>query len=228
MGAPVAHASSPAAVHLKACKTGADPSDRVATYRARMRSIPGATHMGMRFELVERYDGDPPRQVRNKKLNEWHHSRSGVVHFGYSQTIKQLTPGGSYRARVRFRWYDADGNVIKRGTRLSASCEQTGGLPNLTVTAVSFAAGRSPRYRVSIANTGDSAAEHFDVRLRVNGAVIGERSVDRLDDGESATIDINGPKCRRALTAFVDPDDRVLESDESDNRLHTSCSSPSR
>jgi hypothetical protein len=221
-----ASASGPAAVHLKSCHTGKDPADRHATYRARMHSVEGSVRMAMRFELIERFPGHHARQIRDKKLNAWHRSRHGVVKYAYSQKVRQLSPGGSYRTRVRFRWYDEGGNVIRRARRSSPTCKQTGGLPNLVVTAVSFSQGESPGttdYTVSIGNTGESPAEDFNVTLIVDGAVVDERKVDHLDAGESQAIQLNGPECDH-LKATVDPDRRVVEQIEDDNSLRTRCS----
>jgi hypothetical protein len=226
LAAPAAaHAATPATVHLGKCRTGANADQRVATYRARMKAIPGSVRMAMRFELVEHRSGHQPEQIRDKKLNAWHRSHKGVVKYSYAQTIRQLSPGGSYRARVRFRWYDADGNVIKQARRASAACEQTGGLPNLVVTAVSFAQGKTSRttdYTVSIGNTGESAAENFKVTLIVDGAIVDERRVERLDAGESEPIMLSGPRCDH-VRAVVDRDHQIAESIEDDNSLRTRC-----
>jgi archaellum component FlaG (FlaF/FlaG flagellin family) len=181
--------------------------------------------MAMRFELLEHRAGHPTEQIRDKKLNAWHRSDRDVVKYGFAQTVKQLSPGGSYRARVRFRWYDESGNVIQRAKRVSAACKQTGGLPNLVVTAVSFSEGKTSGttdYTVSIGNTGEGAAENFKVTLIVDGAVVDQRKVDRLDAGDSQSIELNGPNCRH-LRAVVDRDHQVAESIEDDNSLRTRC-----
>jgi archaellum component FlaF (FlaF/FlaG flagellin family) len=226
LGVPAtAHAASPASVHLGRCHTGADADQRLATYRAQMHSVEGSVRMGVRFELLVHRAGHPTEQIRDKKLNAWHRSHRDVLKYVYKQTVKQLSPGGSYRARVRFRWYDAGGDVIKRTKRVSDACKQTGGLPNLTVTAVSFSDGKTSGttdYTVSIGNTGESPAENFKVTLVVDGAVVDEREVERLDAGESQAIEMNGPDCHR-LRAVIDRDHQVDESIEDDNSLRTSC-----
>jgi CARDB len=225
LAAPAAADAAPtAAVHLTKCRTGAEPEQRHATYRAQMHSISGSVRMGLRFELVERRPGHPAQLIRDKKLNAWHRSHEGVVKYNYKQKIRQLSPGGSYRTRVKFRWYDADGKVIKRATRTSKACKQTGGLPNLVVSSVSFSEGPSGTmdYTVSIGNTGESPAEDFKVTLFVDGAVVDERTVDRLGAGDSESIQLNGPACR-TVRAVVDRDHQVVESVEDDNSLKTTC-----
>jgi archaellum component FlaF (FlaF/FlaG flagellin family) len=222
-----AHAAAPATVHLGKCHTGSDADQRRATYRAKMQSVDGSARMAIRFELLVHRAGHPTEQIRDKKLNAWHRSRRDVLKYVYKQTVKQLSPGGSYRARVTFRWYDANGEVVKRAKRVSAACRQTGGLPNLTVTAVSFSDGKTSGttdYTVSIGNTGESPAENFKVTLIVDGAVVDEREVERLDAGESQAIELNGPDCHR-LRAVIDRDHQVDESIEDDNSLRTSCPS---
>lgn len=225
LAAPAAAQAAPtSSVHLTKCRTGAEPEQRHATYRARMHSVSGSVRMGLRFELLARRPGHAAEQIRDKKLNALHRSHEGVVNYSYKQTIRQLNPGGSYRTRVKFRWYDANGHVIKRATRYSKACKQTGGLPNLVVSAVSFSEGPSGTtdYTVSIGNTGESPAEDFRVTLIVDGAVVDERNVARLDAGDSQSIELNGPSCRK-VRAVVDSDHEVVESIEDDNSLKTGC-----
>ena len=142
LAAPAAaRADGPASVHLKECTTGSDPSQRSATYQAWMRSVPGSVRMALRFRLIARYPGHRPQAVGSSKLSKWHRSHSGVTRYGYKQTVKELAAAGSYRAVVRFRWYDADHNVIRRAKRVSEACVQKGELPNLVITGVHIAPG---------------------------------------------------------------------------------------
>src|SRR5204862_399358 len=135
--------------------------------------------------------------VGSSKLSKWHRSHSGVTCYGYKQTVKDLAAAGSYRAVVRFRWYDADHNVIRRAKRVSEACVQKGELPNLVIAGVHIAPGMAPGssvYRVSFANTGKGDAEDFTVALFVDGALADSRRIARLDAGKHATVDLNGPR----------------------------------
>jgi hypothetical protein len=225
-GPAVARADGPASVHVTQCKTGARPKDRSATYKSWMRAVPSAERMAVRFKLVVQRPGDEsPRSVSNSKLSVWHTSHAGVTKYVYSQTIKRLSPGSSYRTRVRFRWYDSSGNVIKSAKRLSGACVQNGALPNLTVEAVRVSPGPSPGtavYGVSIGNIGQGVALGFSVEMIVDGALADSRTVDRLDPGASTTIEMNGPACSR-LRAVVDREQALPETVEADNSLQSPC-----
>jgi len=226
LAAPAAaRADGPASVHLKECTTGSDPSQRSATYKAWMHSVPGSVRMALRFRLIARYPGHRPQAVGSSKLSKWHRSHSGVTRYGYKQTVKELAAAGSYRAVVRFRWYDADHNVIRRAKRVSEACVQKGELPNLVIAGVHIAPGMAPGssvYRVSFANTGKGDAEDFTVALFVDGALADSRRIARLDAGEHATVDLNGPRCRR-LRAVVDRENAVPETNETDNSYKSRC-----
>ena len=226
LGAPAAaRADGPSSVHLKECATGSEPSQRSATYQAWMHSVPGSVRMALRFRLVAQYPGHRPQAVGSSKLGKWHRSHSGVTRYGYRQTVKELAAAGSYRAVVKFRWYDADHQVIRRAKRVSEACVQKGQLPNLVITGVHISRGMapgSPVYRVSFANTGKGDAEVFSVALFVDGALADSRRIERLDAGKSATVDLTGPRCHR-LRAVVDRENAVPETDESDNSYKSRC-----
>ena len=225
-GPAVARADSPASVRVKSCKTGARPDDRSARYEARMRSVSGSVRMALRFKLLVQEQGDEARRsVSIDKLNTWHRSHRGVTRYVYSQTVKHLRPGASYRMQVRFRWYDDRGNVIKTAKRLSRECVQDAPLPKLNVESVGLADGLAPGksvYTVSVANTGRGPAESFSVTLFVDGALADSGTVDRLEPGESTTVHLNGPTCVR-LRAVVDRERAVAETVEDDNALTAAC-----
>jgi hypothetical protein len=227
LGAPAAaRADTVAKVHVSHCNTGSRPEDRSATYKAWMRSVPGTERMAMRFKLVVHRAGQSSAEpLSNSQLSVWRRSRAGVTRYVYSQKVKRMEPGSSYRVRVKFRWLDSSGKVIKRATRQSAACAQDGPRPNLTVWGVSSFPGPTPGtaiYGVSVGNPGEGAAEAFTVALFVDGALADARTIEGLEPGERATIDLNGPACKR-MRAIVDSDGTVAETDEDDNALVSSC-----
>jgi hypothetical protein len=227
LAAPAAaRAESHAGVHVTKCKTGSRAKDRSATYKAWMSSVSGSERMAMRFKLMVHEPGkDGAQSVAISKLATWHKSHSGVARYVYSQTVKKLKRGSSYRMRVKFRWYDADGKVIKRATRESSACVQDGARPNLMVSSVSVLPGPAPGtaiYAVSVENTGHGVAEVFSVAMFVDGALADSRTIDRLAPGESATVYLNGPTCSR-FRAVADREQVVAETNEDDNALASRC-----
>src|SRR3954462_12252339 len=99
LGAPAAaSARTPAAGHLKRCTTGAKPSERKATFKAWMHAVPGTARMAVHFKLEARKPGRSAQRVDGPAaLNTWHRSRVGVTRYVYSQTVKRLEQGTSYR-----------------------------------------------------------------------------------------------------------------------------------
>ena len=221
----VARADGPASVHVARCKTGPEPSERTAAYKAWMDAVPGSVRMALRFRLVAHYPGHRPEPIADSKLRVWHRSHEGVTRYGYRQTVKQLAAAGSYRTVVRFRWYDADGRVIRRAKRVSGACVQRGQLPNLVITGVQVSrapVGGNYVYGVSYANIGKGEAGGFSVALFVDGALADSREIGGLGPGEGSTVYLNGPACKR-LRAVIDRENAVPETNEGDNSYRARC-----
>ena len=220
-GAPVA------GVTVTECEKGPEARDRLVEFRGAMRQVPRSETMAMRFGLQERLGDRDFKKVRAPGLSVWRKSRSGVKRFVHRQEVLALAEGAEYRARVRFRWYDADGNVVKRAVRRSASCRQGGDLPNLVTESIGAGPLVGPsgaqQYRVWVVNRGSAAAPGAEVSLAVDGAAVDTILVGSLEPGEARQVPANGPTCRDSARAAVDPADTVTESSESDNVLSSRC-----
>ena len=204
LGAPAAaDAHARARVKVRSCDAGS------AVFHARMRAVPGTRRMSIRFQLVARFAGHRPQRLDSDGLSDWHRSHRGVTRFGYSQTVKGLLQGGSYRVVVKFRWLGPHGRVLRRARRVSGPCVQDGGLPRLVIPWVKIGHGTASGtslYTVAVRNRGTGAAENFTVSLYLDGALADEREVDRLEPGETQQITFNGPDCAH-LRAVVDSGD---------------------
>ncbi len=72
----------------------------------------------MRFDLLQRTPGQAEYEpVRLPAWGVWQRSQPGRTAFIYTKTVRSLRAPGAYRARVRFRWYDASGRVQRRTQR---------------------------------------------------------------------------------------------------------------
>jgi hypothetical protein len=177
----------------------------------------------VRFKLVARQQGRTAQRVEDiDALKVWHRSHEGVTKYTYSQTVKRLAKATSYRMVVRYRWYDEDGDVIKRATRRSDECVQRGDLPNLIVPAVAITSETTPSYIVTVKNKGRAVAENFTVTLTIDGALVDERTIERLEAGEKVFVEFNGPPCLR-VQAQADSEDAVTEGNEKDNSFSSEC-----
>jgi CARDB len=223
-----AHAATPAAKVVD-CRTGKVPELRSATFEGRMKTVKGARRMQMRFELLTVSPGaDEPQAVKVPELTPWRRSRVGVSAFNYAQTVKGLSSGVTYRARVYFRWLNAAGKVIREEQRESGTCVQDGDLPNLVLGSVKSAPGQvegTATYTLQVGNTGQGDAESLTVSLFADGAHIDTRTIDGLKSGEFTAVRFTGPYCSR-LRAVVDRGATVPETVEEDNELRARCPGP--
>ncbi len=184
----------------------------------------GTDRMWVKFKLQERAGAGRFRTVAAPGLGVWRKSRSGVRGFAIRQRVLALGEGASYRVAVHFRWYDADGDVLRRARRLSRTCRQAGLLPNLRVTRVG---GRrvngTVRYAVDVFNRGRAPSAPTTLALSVDGDVVDTPAFGALAAGETRRVFVNGPACTRSVKAQIDPADVVAEGNERDNSRTVPC-----
>jgi hypothetical protein len=227
LASPAQGASIVPTVKVAECRTGKVPELRLVKFDGRMRAgSKSVARMAMRFKLLEKTPGTENAQtVESPDLLPWRKSKPGVTEFSYVQTIKGLSSGVTYHARVQFRWYDAKGKVIRRTERESGTCVQDGALPNLVIGGVRLSPGSTEKtavYTVSVGNTGQGEAKSVPVSLIADGALVDTRTIDLLKAGQFVEIKFTGPHCTR-LRAVADPERVVPETVEEDNELRARC-----
>ena len=227
-GAGDAGARPTALVRVVECSRGPAVLDRHATFRAAMRRLPHTERMWMRFTLQERVGDGRFRTVRAPGLGTWRKSHPHVRRFSHRQRVLELAEGAAYRTVVGFRWYDGDGELIRRTRRRSKPCDQPGLLPNLGLLGIGggqplAAAPGSATYTVRIANRGRATAPRHGVSLAVDGHDVDTQAVAALAPGDVRQLVFAGPVCAGSVTARADPDDAVREVSERDNVLTAGC-----
>jgi hypothetical protein len=213
--------AAPATVKVADCSV----ADSSAAFYARMRTVPEADRMWLRFTIEERHGG-AYEPLRARGLSSWHKSKPGVAAFGYRQTIRGLQPGGVYRAKVSFRWYSATGELLERTRRTSRACRQFDEMPNLTSTVIASDPTKVPgvvRYLMRVANTGAAPALDFGARLSVDGSVVDTVTIPSLEPGDSREVAVLGPECTSSISSIADPDGVIVESSEDDNAHTVNC-----
>src|SRR3954447_1061407 len=100
-------------VVVAACHPSDDVDERFATFVGQMQAVKGTQRMALHFSLLERLGAPDFEAVALPDLRPRRRSKKGASSFIYSQRITALRDGGSYRMRVLFRWYGADGKVFK-------------------------------------------------------------------------------------------------------------------
>jgi hypothetical protein len=222
----VAQADDTARVRMLSCEPSQENVGGAVTYAARMQAVSGAKRMSLRFRLLERAGDGEFERVSAEGLEVWRKSRADAEVFYYEQRVEGLHDGAVYRAVVRYRWRDKDGELIHTARRRSEACVQEGGLPNLRVAGIDVDPGEVKKtavYKVKIVNGGTAPARTVGVLLRVDGEIVDEEVIELLDPKETQTVTFNGPVCHRHMRVVVDPKDLITESREQDNALDPSC-----
>ena len=197
--------------------------ERSAAFVGRMRAIRGSEEMRMRFTLQERML--PARSFQPLSvpgLDVWHKSRPGVRRFAFRQRVRALAKAAIYKAVVAFRWYDADGNLMRETLERSRRCRQPGALPNLRIERI----GRRQdgRYYVRVSNVGRDTASGAGVQLFVDGQNAGLIELPDILPYSIRGSLFAGPACEGSVQAVVDPAANLRESAEDDNALTVPCS----
>jgi hypothetical protein len=231
--APAAGAAAPASVKLVDCVQTTVAGGRSATFEARARATADTERMQVRFTLQARADaeGGGWRRVVHPAFDEWIGSAPGVRKYSFARTVRNLSAPAAYRAVVRFRWLDEEGEVLRTARAVSPACRQPDLRPDLAATAVDVQPAADPasrRYAVTVRNGGRTTAGPFKVGLRVGDVELDPLAVSGLAAGESRTVSINGPACVPGdqLNVTVDPEDSVDERGEDDNLLAATCPAP--
>jgi hypothetical protein len=221
----------PLAVKAKVtdCHRGPQLADRYAVFVGQMPALQGTQRMWMRFDLYERphNSGSWLRVVDVPTFGVWEKSKPGKPGFIYTKRVDQLQAPASYRATVRFRWYDAHGKLQRAAVRTSPTCRQPDPRPDLTVgkvTAAKATAGRL-RYAIRVRNDGRSDAAAFDTVLTVAGAAQPAVSVAGLPAGGATTVTVLAPACAPGSTIRIalDPADVIDEIHEGNNVAIRPC-----
>jgi hypothetical protein len=211
-------AKSPEGVYVSHC----NKVDRTAVFLGRMRAIQNSHEMWMRFALQERVlPGKAFAPLTVPGLEVWHKSRPDVRRFGFRQRVRALAEAAIYKVDVAFRWYDAEGNLLRETLKRSRRCRQPGALPNLQIDRI----GRRPsgQYYVRVGNVGRDVATGVSVQLFVDGEDAGLVSLpDLLPDAIRGSL-FTGPGCEGSVQAVVDPAASLRESSEDDNALTVPC-----
>jgi len=209
---------------LETCETSPLPVGRSATFAGSMPAISGATRMQMRFDLQRRRSGERHwRAVQGVRgFGVWETAQPGRAGFVFHKRVDGLPVSAAYRARVRFRWSDVDGEIVREARRRTRWCAQPDLRPDLVVTSLRAVLDARPAlaiYTVTVRNDGRSAAEPFAVR-----AAGGVSEVAGLAAGRQVEVAVVAPVCVAGLIvgATADADRRIDESDER-NGLRRTC-----
>lgn len=214
------------------CEISLDQSARTLVVEGRMRTVPGARRLRMRFELQTRAPGRTKwARVSVPGFGAWSTAEPAPRRYVFDKRVEGLTAPADYRMVVRFRWLGTGDRVLESVRRTSAICAQEDLRPDLETERIGVQPtdrGDTSRYVVPVRNVGGSVAAPFSVGLTVDGAALRPVSVvTGLGQGGRSELVFEGPRCRpgSTLVAQVDLDGVVDERDEGDNVLSRGCPS---
>jgi hypothetical protein len=114
-----------ASAMLEQCVAVGGQAERSATFSGEMTAIAGTARMTMRIDVQERTSGETAfHTITAPGLGVWRGSDAGVKIYKYVKQVTNLSSPALYRAVVRFHWLSAKGHIVKRGERLTSSCDQ--------------------------------------------------------------------------------------------------------
>jgi hypothetical protein len=212
------------AAPAKAVLTVCAPKERAAEFEARMGQVAGAERLRMRFTLQARKHGQKAyHRVAAPGFRSWTTSEPGATSWVFTRRVEALLGPARYRAKVRFQWLDADGNVIAHAKRYSRACRQPDHRPNLKVKALTREGDH--RYLAVVVNNGLTESGPFDMQLAVGDTLLEPLTHDSLLPGARKVVTLHGPSCAAgdSVTATADPLDLVDERSEDDNAFTLLC-----
>ena len=232
LAAAPAGAAPSASTEVLECESSLDQSARTMVVEGRMRTLPGARKLQMRFELQTRTaDRAKWSRVAVPGFTAYSTADPAPRRYVFDKRIEGLGARARYRMVGRFRWRGADYGVLESARRTSAACTQADLRPDLEAERIGVTAGEradSSRYAVPVRNAGRSVAGPFSVGLTVDGVALKPVSVvTGLAAGARSELVFDGPTCRpgSAIVAHVDPAATVDEREEGDNVLSRACPS---
>jgi hypothetical protein len=215
-----------AGVRLLACDTAPAEADRAASFEGRMRATRAGQRLQMRFTLqISTPDAPRWRAVPAPGFGTWYSAGAGVTRWTYAKHVRDLLAPGSYRAVLRFRWRDSEGRIVARDAATSPVCRQPDLRPDLrSGTLTAAAADGAVRYVIPVRNAGRGPSTATRLTLGTGGSVL-QATVPALLAQEEEAVTVTGPPCAAGseLVLVLDPDGRVEERSEEDNRRTLPC-----
>lgn len=215
---------------LEACETGSAKANRFAVFTASMPRVRNAERMELRFDFLQRRPGDNDFvKLAVPKLGVWERAQPRVPAFLVEKRVNELAAPADYRVLVRFRWFAADGRVVRRSERRSKVCRQPDPRPDLIFESVTTRVAANPqraRYDVVVRNTGrGDALASAAVSMMVGGQRVPIQALSSLGAGESETVSFDGPRCtgETRIDLSLDVAGAVEEAGEANNTLSLPC-----
>ncbi|MBI5311433.1 MAG: hypothetical protein HZB14_10485 [Actinobacteria bacterium] len=239
-------AGAKASVSVAKCRSASTYADRRLEFRAAMSAVGGGGKMELRYTLLRRYNKQARFRVvtptDGSSLGQWLSSSDPTAtKYIHNLAITPIETAAVYRVKVAYRWFGANGKIVKRAKRTSKLCKQKRGLPNLKVVSVQQYPNAGPVFPdlpvvwvVTVTNDGASSAS-LPAGLIVSGTANGGltdgtvdaqplNTLDTIPAGATVTRQLYGQECRNGpVQMTADPMSLARERNENDNGFKGSC-----
>lgn len=213
-------AKPPASARVKKCVVSRFYDGRQIEFSGRMKTFtdtPGKLQtLQMRFEIYRRLaEHKRYKKVKGTGLGTWlSASDPAATIYVRELQLEGIETSAYYKARVRYRWLDANGEVEWRRTRTTKPCHQRVGLPKLRVVAAKhqvLPGLPNSNYLVTVSNTGRSEALNVPVAISADGAPFSLGLISSIGPRQTVDIAVQAAACRSSAAAVVDPSRTVRQ-----------------
>ncbi|MGK2877058.1 MAG: hypothetical protein ACSLFF_00540 [Solirubrobacterales bacterium] len=205
-------ARPPASVKVRTCRSGAYYDNRLITFRMRMGRFSHTNesqNLQMRFEVLQRFNENTRfKKLKADGLGTWSSSSGTASIYQRDLSLTNIESAASYKARVSFRWTDADGTVQWRRVIVSNPCRQRFSLPKLkltNVTAVPIVGSTDLLHTVTVVNDGGSEVANLPVGIFVDSLAPVIAPIDSIGPKQSFDVAIRVAACAISARAVIDP-----------------------
>ncbi|MGH2906726.1 MAG: CARDB domain-containing protein [Solirubrobacterales bacterium] len=229
---PAAAAKSPpTSARINSCVSAASYDNRRIEFSGRMQAMSGVTggKLQMRFDVLRRYNESKRfRLLHAAGLGDWlSNTEPTATVYVRNIALSQIETAAHYKARVRYRWVDADGKVLAKKLRTTKVCKQTAPLPDprtLLITKYPNPGQPTTTYVVRVFNYSRSEAINLPVSLAIDGQTPATKTIDSISGKESVDVTFSDmPVCTTEKYARIDPFNVVRQRSEAHNDSRQSC-----
>jgi hypothetical protein len=162
------------------------------------------------------------RRLSADGLGQWlGNSEPTATVYVRNVALAQIETGARYKARVRYRWLDANGKVVAKTLRTTKICKQTAMLPDpamLSIKKYPNPGQPTTTYDVNVYNTSKSEALNVPVSLAIDGKAPVTKVIESIEGKSLVVVSFPDlPSCTIEKYARIDPFNVIRERFEKNN-----------
>jgi hypothetical protein len=216
---------------VNSCVSANTYANRKIELSGRMAALPSANggKLQMRFDVFRKFNESRRfRLLTADGLGTWlGNTEPTATVYVRNIALTQIETATQYKARVRYRWLDADGNVVAKKTRYTKICKQTAKLPDpelLSVFKYPNPGEPTTTYVVRIYNLSKSEAVNLPVSLAIDGQPPATQMIDSIEGKQLVNLTFSDlPSCTTEKYVRIDPFNVVRQRQEQRSDTRDVC-----